>query len=486
MWELIRSNQRKSLFLFLGMGICLLLLGFFAGLAIDPLEGGWFGLMMALGVWLVMSSIGYFSSAEVFLSLTQAQPLTPEIHPQLYNVTEEMMIAANLPVMPKLYLMPDKAPNAFATGIGPQKSAVVVTSGLLARLNRDELQGVIAHEMSHVLNRDILFMSMAGILLGSITLIAEVFIRGTWYSSRSYPRFSSKREFKGAGQAQAILILVGIVIAILAPIFAQLLYFAISRKREYLADATAARLTRYPEGLASALEKIALSPERLHLANSVTAPMFIVNPLSSVEERLSHWTSTHPPVKDRIRILRSMMGQANYQDYQAAYEKVSGRKETLIPASGLKDNAMISIREASPAELLKERNHKTQMRDIGDLLRAANGFVFVTCVCGLKIKVPPDFKHPEIHCPRCNSRIDVPLEDMMTVNTLVGEKDITTERQQAFQRRATLEPQVYQRKSESWESVRCLCGKVMQISPLFAGTHIKCSHCGRTTQVDSQ
>ncbi len=211
-----------------------------------------------------------------------------------------MKISAGLPTMPKIYIINEVAPNAFATGIKPENSAVAVTAGLLARLNRDELQGVIAHEVSHIVNRDVMFMTFAGIMLGSIVLISEVFLRSLWFGGGRY----SSKSSKSSGQGQMIIMIVAIVFAILAPILAQLLYFAISRKREYLADASAVRYTRYPEGLASALEKISDNTIELKTANKVTAPMYIVNPLKPKGQKLSDLTSTHPPISERIRILK--------------------------------------------------------------------------------------------------------------------------------------------------------------------------------------
>jgi len=272
MWELIRANRRKSIVLFGVMGISLMALGYVAGSAFFP-DGGIAGLFIALMIWTILSLVSYFRGSSILLAVSKAQEVTHDVHPRLFNVVEEMKIAANLPAMPKVYIIPDPAPNAFATGMKPEKSAVAITAGLLSKLNRDELQGVVAHEMAHILNRDVLFVTFDGILLGSIVLISQVFLRGMFYSSLSGRRYSgSSRD--GGGQAQLVMMVVAIVLAILVPIMARLLYFAISRKREYLADASAARLTRYPEGLASALEKIASSDLDLASANKVTAPMF--------------------------------------------------------------------------------------------------------------------------------------------------------------------------------------------------------------------
>jgi len=261
MWELIRANKRNSIVLMVVMAVVLLLVGFVIGLAWFGPEGGLFGLMIATVVWLVMMLVSFSSGDQILLAASKATRVTHDVHPQLFNVVEEMKIAASLPAMPKVYIINDPAPNAFATGRSPNTASVAVTAGLLARLNRDELQGVIAHEISHILNRDILFVTLAGVMLGSIVLLSQVFLRGMFYSSMmgSRRRYSSGSG-GGGGYAQIIMLVLAIVVAILAPIMASLLYFALSRRREYLADAGATRLTRYPEGLASALEKIAGDP----------------------------------------------------------------------------------------------------------------------------------------------------------------------------------------------------------------------------------
>jgi heat shock protein HtpX len=259
-------------------------------------------------------------------------------------VVEEMSIASGLP-MPKVYIIEDSAPNAFATGRSPQTASIAVTRGLLDKMNRDELQGVVAHEMGHVLNRDILFVMMAGILVGVLVLICDFYLRGFWRAGGR--RTSSKR-----GGGQGILILIAIILAILAPIIARLLYLAISRRREYLADATSAALTRYPEGLASALEKIANDPEVLEVANRATSPLYIVNPIKPFEERYCAWASTHPPIGERIKILRSIAGTANYLAYQNAWRQVGERSlgaRLISPAEMAQSNTRFQPR-AEPVQ----------------------------------------------------------------------------------------------------------------------------------------
>ena len=262
MWEQIRANKRNSIILLFLMAAVLGLLGGIIGMAFvrHPL-GGLFGIAIAFVIWAILAMISFSSGDQIFLAASKAVPVTHDVHPQLFNVVEEMSIAANLP-MPKVYIINDPAPNAFATGRSPETASVAVTAGLLGKLNRDELQGVIAHEMSHILHRDILFVTIAGVMLGAIVLLSQVFLRGMFYSSLSG---GSRRRYSsgggsGGGQAQLIIMLIAILAAILAPLFAYLFYFALSRRREYLADACGATYTRYPEGLASALEKIAARP----------------------------------------------------------------------------------------------------------------------------------------------------------------------------------------------------------------------------------
>ncbi len=407
------------------MAVVLLVLGYIIGAIFDPASGisvlhfvtgqkpraivttnyaGLWGIAFAAAIWLVLTLISFSSGDQIFLAASKAKPVTHDVHPQLFNIVEEMKIAAGLP-MPKVYIINDPAPNAFATGRKPETASVAVTAGLLGRLNRDELQGVIAHEMSHILHRDILFVTLAGIMLGSIVLLSQVFLRGMFYSSMgSSRRYSSGG--KGGGQAQLVMLIIAIIVAILAPIMAYLLYYALSRKREYLADAGAARLTRYPEGLAGALEKIAndKSPQ-LATVNKVTAPMYIANPFKKKGQRkLSDLTSTHPPISERIRILRNMTHGASFKDYSDSYSNITKAK-TVIPLTALTKED-IALRQAS-AEAKKKVRLEKQMHQVGDIMRRVNQFVFLTCLCGLKLKVPPNYKADKVTCPRCKRKLDI-------------------------------------------------------------------------------
>ncbi len=407
MWELIRANKRSSIVLMVLMAVVLMLLGFVIGLAFFGSEGGFFGLIIASAIWLVLTLISFSSGDQILLAASRAKLVTHDVHPQLFNIVEEMKIAAGLPAMPKIYIINDPAPNAFATGRSPKSASVAVTAGLLARLNRDELQGVIAHEISHILHRDILFITLAGIMLGSIVLLSQVFLRGMFYSSMTGSRRRYSSGGKGGGQAQLVMLVIAIVAAILAPIMAYLLYFALSRRREYLADAGGARLTRYPEGLASALEKIANDPSpQLASVNKVTAPMYIANPFKKKKQRkLSDLTSTHPPISERVKILRNMSQGASFKDYSDAFTNVT-HKKTVVPVAALTKED-IAIREAN-VKAKKQQRKETQMRQVGDIMRRVNQFIFLTCACGLKLKIPPNFKSKKVDCPRCRKTLELP------------------------------------------------------------------------------
>jgi heat shock protein HtpX len=408
MWELIRANKRNSIILMSLMAAVLVLLGYFIGMAFSP-EAGPIGLLIAFGVWVIMALISFAGGDQIFLLASKAKPVTKQVHPQLFNVVEEMTIAAGLGKMPKVYIIADPAPNAFATGRNPDKASIAVTAGLLGRLNRDELQGVVAHEMSHIIHRDILFVTLAGVMLGTIVLISEIFLRSMFYSSLgSRRRYSSGG--KGGGQAQLVMLIIAIVAAILAPIMAYLFYFALSQRREYLADAGAARLTRYPAGLADALEKIANDPSpQLAVANKATAPMYIVNPFKKNEQmKLSDLTSTHPPISQRIKVLRNLTHGASFRDYSEAYNKITHSKP-VIPATAISKEE-VALRQKGE-EAVKEQRKAKQMRQVGDIMRMVNGFVFLSCVCGLKLKVPPNFKSDKVKCPKCKRILDVPKKN---------------------------------------------------------------------------
>lgn len=401
MWELIQSNRRKSLILFFGMGALLIFIGYVFGSFYDPEAGGAVGVFIAIILWIILSTVSYFAGSKILLAVSGAKEVTKDVHPQLYNVVEEMKIAAGVPYFPKIYIIDDPAPNAFATGVKPENSAIAVTSGLLATLNRYELQGVVAHEMSHIINRDILLMTFAGVMLGVITIMSDVFFRGMYFGGGS--RYRSRSSSKSNGQGQVIIMILAMVLAVLGPILAQLFYFAISRKREYLADASAARLTRYPEGLANALEKIANSTHKLRSANKVTAPMYIVNPLKREGMKLADLTSTHPPISERIKILRALQQGVSYKEYQKVFEMIHGKKEKIIPDSALKESIPVAP-VLGLANEGKDFNPVEARREANDAVMKLNDYKFINCKCGVKIKIPPDYKNPIVVCPRCGRK----------------------------------------------------------------------------------
>ena len=409
MWELIKVNKRNSIILMSLMAFCLMMLGYFIGLVFFGPDAGLYGLLIAIAIWIILTLISFSGGDQILLTASGAKAVTHDVHPQLFNIVEEMKIAAALPAMPKIYIINDPAPNAFATGRNPKNASVAVTAGLLARLNRDELQGVIAHEISHIIHRDILFITLAGVMLGSIVLLSQVFLRSLIWGSMSGSRRRYSSGQGGGGNAQIILIVVAIIAAILAPIMAQLLYFAISRKREYLADAGAARLTRYPEGLASALEKIASDPSpQLTTVNKVTAPMYIANPFKKKPGmKLSNLSSTHPPISERIKILRSMTHGASFKDYSNAYSSIT-KTATVIPPTSLAKKENIALRDAFTGSQKKAQKATDQMRQVGDIMRKVNQFVFLTCLCGIKLKIPPNYKAKQVKCPRCKKTLQLP------------------------------------------------------------------------------
>ncbi len=281
MWEQIAANRRQSALLVVVMAAILGALGWALGES-QAKGGGAYGIGLAAVVWIILTLVAWFQGDSIYLAMSGARKVTKDDLPVLYDVVEEMTIASGLPKIPDIYVIDDAAPNAFATGRKPETASVAVTSGLLKALNRDELQGVVAHELGHIRNRDILLMLFAGVMAGAIVMLAEVGLRGMWFGGGR----RSRRSNDSGGGGQAIIMLVAVALMILAPIIAQLIYFAISRKREYLADASAAAYTRFPEGLASALEKIAAAPaEQLRGANRANAPMYIVNPLQAASTR---------------------------------------------------------------------------------------------------------------------------------------------------------------------------------------------------------
>jgi len=297
MYEQIASNKRKSFFLILFF-LCLIfgLAWLFGQLT----NWGPQGLILAAVIAVAMTFGSYYSSDKIVLAISRARPVEKKDYPYLYNVVEGLAIAAGLP-KPRCYIIDDTAPNAFASGRNPKNSVIVVTRGLLEKLNRAELEGVIAHEMAHIKNYDILVQTLAVVMVGVVALLSDWILRSfLWGGGRR--RSSSK----SGGNVGAIIVVVGLILAIFSPLIAQLIRLAVSRKREFLADANGAFLTRYPPGLASALKKLAADKEPLEAANKATAHLYIVNPLKDIKGTVNKLFSTHPPIEERVAALEKM------------------------------------------------------------------------------------------------------------------------------------------------------------------------------------
>ena len=291
------SNVRKTWLLFTVFLIVVIGIGWaFSRIYANPSI-----LYFAVVFSVLMNVIAYWYSDKIVLKMAKAEPIEKKASPELYNIVENLCITAGLP-LPKIYLVREQQPNAFATGRNSQHAVVAVTEGLLERLDRSELEGVLAHELSHIGNRDMLLSTVIVVLVGFISIISDMFLR-----SRFFGGFRS-RDSRDSGRAGAILMLVGIALAILAPIAAILMQLAISRKREFLADSSGALLTRYPEGLASALEKISSDQTPMRVANNTTAHLWLDDPFRG--EKKTSWLHklfmTHPPVEERIKALRGM------------------------------------------------------------------------------------------------------------------------------------------------------------------------------------
>lgn len=296
-YDLIAANKRKTWVLILGFSLVIIGLGWLFGYEYGNAEGG---IILATMIATAMSLFGYFGGDSVALSTSGAKQIQKTDAPELWNVVENLAVTDGLP-MPKVYIINDPAPNAFATGRKPEAASVAVTTGLLQIMDKSELEGVIAHELSHVKNLDIRVMTIVIVLVGIVTLLADWLLRSQFL-------FGGRRNNRdnGAGQIALILFLVGLVLSILSPLIAEIIKLAVSRQREYLADASGALLTRYPEGLASALQKLQQYQQPMRLANHATAHLYINNPFGKEQGFLTGLFSTHPPLPDRIARLMKM------------------------------------------------------------------------------------------------------------------------------------------------------------------------------------
>jgi heat shock protein HtpX len=299
-------NRRNSLILVLAVAALLGALGFAIGYGTTGgVEGGIGVTTIAIVIAMLLSLGSYFAGDKLVLATSGAKEVTEASAPQLMNVVREISLSAGIP-MPKVYIIEDTAPNAFATGRDPKHASIAITTGLLQKLDREELQGVVAHELGHVRNLDIRFTLLVAVLVGSIALMADFFLRFTFWGGGR--RGGGDRD-RGGGGLAAILFVVAIVLAIIAPIVARFVQLAVSRQREYLADSTSVELTRNPRGLERALAKIAADREVLEVANRATQHLYFTNPIKKFEERSNSLMSTHPSIVERINRLRQLTGE---------------------------------------------------------------------------------------------------------------------------------------------------------------------------------
>jgi heat shock protein HtpX len=303
-YDQIAANRRNSLIMAGLVVLLLALLGFAIGYALSgSIAGSILTTAFAVGLGALAGVGTYVAGDSLVLAVSGAKEVDEAQAPQLMNVVREMAIAANVP-MPRVYFIDDTAPNAFATGRDPAHASIAVTTGLLEKLDREELQGVIGHELSHVRNLDIRFSLVVGVMVGAIAMLADFFLRFTfWGGGRS-------RERGGGNSAQAVVFVIAIVLAILAPLISRFIQLAVSRQREYLADASSVGITRNPYGLERALAKISADQEVLEVANRGTQHMYFTNPIKKFEDRSSSLMSTHPRIVDRINRLRQLTGEA--------------------------------------------------------------------------------------------------------------------------------------------------------------------------------
>lgn len=421
MWALIRSNRHRTVLLVAASLAVMAAVGYGIG-ATAPRVWGWFdylgsgrtqapgfspiggllGVEIAVVVWLAVTIITALQGDRILLAAAGARPLRKEDHPQLYNVIEEMSLAASLPRMPRPYLIDDPSMNAFATGFSPDRAAIAVTAGALARLNRDELQGVAAHETAHIANGGVLFMTIACLMSGAA--------RGGGFFSRARRATLERFTARAGGQAESISwthrLLRGFsgLLAMLAPVYAVPVLLGVARRRDFLADACAALYTRYPEGLASALYTMSGDTRSVLQRNTGIATLYTINPY---RKELGIHTPlllavTHAPVKQRIDILRSIHRVVSLENYERAWRRETGSRTRLLPI-GFDARESFPVREGAIAAPAAARAHEAL-----DASRRLRQFAFLDCVCGMHIKLPPDYPADQILCPRCARMVRKP------------------------------------------------------------------------------
>ena len=501
MWEAIAANRRRSILLISLMGIVLVTLGFcigaYAGSQLSALDrgeetgtvlkGGGVGAGVALILWLILWLVALYKGESILLKSARAREIGRADHPQLWNVVEEMTIASGLTHKPRVFLIEDPVPNAFAVGRNPETAAVAVTSGLLRLLDRDELQGVVAHEIAHVRNLDIRFMTIASVLVASVELISHSFLRGAAYGGGRRSRGSSR----SGGNAYLLVIL--LVVMILSPVAVRMLYLACSRWREYLADASASRFTRYPEGLASALEKLAVRNAEIpskHVTGALAA-LYIVNPLEKMS--LSSLFATHPPTEKRVKILRGMAGGAGYVDYAAALEKIEGRQLRLAALeAAAEEKERVAVRAPFAETIaggaitggglaegaIAGGGIIERAREVNDLVDRLADYLVLACPCGMRIKVPPAFQRKSVPCSRCERSHRIPAAEVPASEAVEVASPVAGGDGGGAAR--------YERREKGWEAFRCTCGQTIQLGPDFPLDYTVCVKCDRRIELRSK
>jgi len=427
---------------------------------------GLLGVEAAAAIWIFLTVITYLQGDRILLASAGARPLRKEDHPQLYNVVEEMSLAAALPRMPRPYVIDDPAMNALAAGFGPDNAAIAVTSGALARLNRDQLQGIIAHETAHIANGDVLFLTLASLMTGAA--------RGPGWAATAPALRRNAGRFGGEAPrltpAHRILQACSGFLALLAPVYAVLLLFGTARRRDFLAAACAAVYTRYPEGLASGLYVMAGDVHTLLQRNRRIATLCTLNPYR--KEHGIHTplllASTHAPVQQRIAILRGIHGAVSFERYERAWQQAAGTAARLFPRNAAVKISVYPIREAHTQTAAAAQTVRRQLRNAGDLVRGVNGYTFLTCACGMRIKLPPWHARGHVACPRCGQDVRLPsarpLPQAQAANGVKESAEIA-------------------RPAEAWLTFRCVCGGENQLSPFFDAPRMTCTRCGRMIRI---
>ena len=440
MWTQIQNNRRNCFLIVLAIFIVMVALGGFIGILYSyifhentdiPLsvfmniqnfdsysESMFIGIIFSLLLWGILLFIALIDGKRIILAMNWTYKLPTNANRILRNIVEEMSIAAGLPKVPEIYVIDAAMPNSFSTGMSPKDSAIVVTTGLLTNLDRDELQGVIAHEIAHIANRDTSFMLIAGAMLGTITIITHFGLKmifGYSMSRRNPLNHNYKLKF--------LIIALTLLLMVFSPIMARILYLFISQKKEYLADACAVQYTRYPHALATALVKISTSIFVLRDADKLTSSMYIVHPLDLEVERKEAFSMfknvfrTHPPTEKRIEVLEKMTC-ADFNAYNRAFSQTAPRKRTIINKKDLYNVQRLEIKKP-------EHNYETDVngrhiylstaiadlaarkREAEDIVWKANNYIFKECECGTKLKFPQSYKGQEISCPHCGKIITV-------------------------------------------------------------------------------